>query len=116
RLVELNHERAEEERQGLVRYLRPAFQNPQGAQQTALDVKVEKKAAKKSSAKLPWPKALPERVQSVQRILATEHGPFTAAELAARFNRAKVEQAQPLLNTLEVLGLVRATETGAFVA
>lgn len=57
-------------------------------------------------------KALPERVQPVQCILATEHGPFTVAELAARFNRAKVDQVMPLLNTLEVQ--VRAT--GAFVS
>lgn len=116
RLVALNHERAEEERQGLVRYLRPAFQNPQGAQQAALDVKVAPKAAKKASTKLSWPKSLPERVQAVQRILATEHGPFTAAELGARFSRARADQVAPLLTTLEVLGLVRETEAGAFVA
>jgi hypothetical protein len=35
RLVDLNHERAEEESRGIVRWLRPEFQNPDGATQTA---------------------------------------------------------------------------------
>jgi len=35
RLVALNHERAEEEKRGLVRWLRPEFQNPGGADGSA---------------------------------------------------------------------------------
>ena len=38
RLVALNHERAEEERRGIVRWLRPEFQNPSGVKQTAIAV------------------------------------------------------------------------------
>jgi hypothetical protein len=42
-LVALNAERAKEEASGLVRWLRPDYQNPGGAQaqQTALAVEVE---------------------------------------------------------------------------
>jgi hypothetical protein len=38
RLVALNHERAEEERRGIVRWLRPEFQNPSGERQKEIDV------------------------------------------------------------------------------
>ena len=37
RLVALNHERAEEEKRGLVRWLRPEFQNPQGKKDAVQD-------------------------------------------------------------------------------
>ena len=37
-LVALNHERAEEERRGIVRWLRPDFQNPTGQKHVAIAV------------------------------------------------------------------------------
>ena len=40
RLVALNHERGEEERRGIVRWLRPEFQNPSGAKQKEIDVEL----------------------------------------------------------------------------
>jgi hypothetical protein len=52
---------------------------------------------------------------TVQRILATEHGPATAPELAARFSHARVDQVAPMLQTLDMLGLVRTTARWAFV-
>ena len=116
RLVALNHERAGEEALGRVRYLRPAYQNPEGVQQTALAVEeAPKKKAADKVAKEPWPRALPERIQAVQRILATLDRPATAADLAGRFKRAQKKQVQTLLETLEALGLVRQTEDGRFV-
>ena len=49
RLVDLNHERAAEEERGLIRWLRPEFQNPDGEQkrQGKLDLPAEKPAAAK---------------------------------------------------------------------
>ena len=44
RLVALNHERAEAERRGIVRWLRPEFQNPSGVKQTAIVVEEEEEA------------------------------------------------------------------------
>jgi len=38
RLVALNHERAEEEGRGIVRWLRPEFQNPSGVKQREIEV------------------------------------------------------------------------------
>lgn len=95
-----------QEEQGLVCYLRPSYQNPRGGDQTTLDILAPAKQTRKIPQKHPWPKPLLERMQAVQHLLATEHGPFTAADLAARFSRAKPEQMAPLLATLEILGLV----------
>ena len=117
RLVALNHARAAEEAQGFVRYLRPAYQNPDGVQQAALDVQAApaKKTAEKA-ARHPWPKTLPARIQAVQRLLAAEARPADAATLARRFHRARTSQVQDLLQTLEALGHVRCTPDGRFVA
>ena len=116
RLVALNHARAAEEAQGRVRYLRPAYQNPEGVQQTALAVETAPATpAAAKTARQPWPKTLPERIQAVQRILATLDRPATAADLTGRFKRAQKKQVQTLLETLEALGLVRQTEDGRFV-
>lgn len=116
RLVALNHERAEEEAQGLVRYLRPEYQNPEGTQQAALGVSTTaaKKTGKKA-AREPWPETLPERIQAVHRVLSGEDRPATAADIARRFKRARTQQVQTMLDTLEALGHVRHTDDGHFV-
>jgi hypothetical protein len=64
RLVALNAERADEEKRGLVRWLRPEFQNPGGAKaatQEALPASddEDEEPAAKPAAPLAWPKALP---------------------------------------------------------
>ena len=116
RLVVLNHERAREEAQGFVRYLRPAYQNPDGAQQTALPVEAAPARKAAEAVRHPWPKTLSARIQAVQRVLAAEAGPVAVAVLARRFHRARTGQVQSLLETLEALGHVRRTEAGLFVA
>lgn len=116
RLVALNHARAREEAQGFVRYLRPAYQNPEGTQQTALPVEAAPARKAAEATRHPWPKTLSARIQAVQRVLAAEAGPVTAAVLARRFHRARTQHVQSLLETLEALGHVRRTEAGLFVA
>lgn len=68
RLVALNHERAEEEKRGLIRWLRPEFQNPDGKTQQAMlpDVKEKKQKPKKARIKKqPWPKTLSDQAAAV---------------------------------------------------
>lgn len=63
RLVELNAARAAEERQGLIRWLRPEFQNPLGATQTGFAAGEKEAAAVVAPGKQekwPWPKTLAE--------------------------------------------------------
>jgi len=125
KLVALNHERAEEERRGLIRWLRPDFQNKQQATQldlidgsTATPAKGKGKAkapaAKpKKPAKQPWPKTLPDQAKAVRALLTTADSALTTEDVAARFTRAKSDVVQTLLDTLVSLGQARV-EAGRY--
>ena len=115
RLVALNAERAAEEKRGLIRWLRPDYQNPKGtASQTTLGLKTAKKAATKkakvSKAKTPWPKTLPERMRATEQALQAAASPVTAEELTKRFARANAAEVRELLETLVVMGKAHQTE------
>jgi hypothetical protein len=108
RLVALNAKRAAEEANGLVRWLRPEFQDPQrrsaatpaatAAQQPPLpdtedteeglaDGSSTATAAARSPARQTWPAALPEQMRAVAELLAAQRGaPLTEAALAERFS------------------------------
>ncbi len=116
RLVDLNAERAAEEEQGRVRYLRPSYQNPDGGDQGALGVEVAPRPRKGKTAKAPWPKALAERARAVQRILAAEDRPATPSEVASRFQRARKTDVASILDTLVALGQARQSEDGRYAA
>jgi len=111
RLVALNAERAKEEASGLVRWLRPDYQNPGGAQtqQTALPVEVEAEAkpGKQRTGRLVWPKPLSERVKMVGAALAGVKEPVTASEMAKRFARARAADVGEILETLCAVGKAR---------
>lgn len=118
RLVALNHERAEEEKRGLVRWLRPEFQNPQGTKAATQVSMVEAglataepaKAATGKKTKLAWPKDLPARVVAVRDLLA-ELGEATVADVSQRFKGVQTDQAEKLLESLAAVGV--ALETSA---
>ncbi len=118
RVVALNAERAAEERRGLVRWLRPEFQNPQGAGQTALDTGDEAapvvKAAK--AEKIAWPKSLPEQARAVRAALVAYGAVAGAKELAAGFKGARVDRLEMLLATLVSLGQAREVDAGRYAA
>src|SRR5688572_28226938 len=83
RLVALNAERAEEERRGLVRWLRPEFQNPGGdtpavQAELALPAAATGKGDAKSAERPAWPKALPEQARAVRAAMAARPAPATA--------------------------------------
>jgi hypothetical protein len=111
RLVALNAERAKEEASGLVRWLRPDYQNPGGtkARQTSLGVEVEPaaKPGKQRPGKLAWPKTLSERVKAVSTALAGLKEPVTVTEMAKRFARAKALDVGEILETLCAVGKAR---------
>jgi hypothetical protein len=118
RLVALNHERAEEERSGLVRWLRPAYQHPQGTAQASLDIKGEQaaKAVAGSKAKSPFPPNLAEQARAVRGALSAHSGVVTPAQLAKSFQRARVDRIEELLQTLVLLGQAREVEAGKYAA
>ena len=129
KVVALNRERAREEEQGLIRWLRPEYQQPHGAQITIQDdLDLEQippnppltkggvsAASGGISAKLLWPKSLPEQVQAVRAALASAAAPLSAETIARTFQRARADKIGELLETLAALGQVREVEPGSFV-
>ena len=121
RLVALNHERAEEEKRGLVRWLRPEFQNPQGekdAVQDEIPGTGQKRAKKGAKAEKPakaekraWPKELPQQVAAVRDLLA-EAGALDLAGAKAAFKGAKDDALASSLDSLAALGLAVASGAG----
>lgn len=123
RLVALNKERAAEEARGLVRWLRPEYQNPQGVQQADMGMETKAVEAVAVAQELQeWPKALADQAQAVQRALQQQEHPISAEQLAQYFKGTtkgaksqRVGQIDSLLQTFSGLGLVRKTEKGHYV-
>ena len=127
RLVALNTRRAAEEAQGMVRWLRPAFQNPSMAaaaapelQQPEIDTPDQgdgepagSRSAVTAVAKQPWPATLPAQMKAVADALASAPGVLTEAGLSERFRgRGPWKKRLPqILETLAALG--RAQPVGA---
>ncbi|GAA4369381.1 class I SAM-dependent DNA methyltransferase [Hymenobacter saemangeumensis] len=123
RLVALNHERAREEAGGLVRYLRPAYQdksmsNEQLTMNNKLvsPPKTEQLLIAHSSLLIDFPKELAPQMQALRDVLQQAAQPLSAAQVAARFKRLKPEKVEPLLDTLVALALLRHTEEGYVAA
>ena len=126
RLVRLNHERAQEEKAGHIRYLRPAYQAPElQQQQLALPAAARTAAARTAAARTaaaptgaagpqPWPPELAQQMQAVREAVQQAGQAVTAAQVAARFRRTPAAKVQPLLTTLVTLSLLRATDDGAY--
>jgi hypothetical protein len=124
RLVALNAERAAEEAQGHIRWLRPDYQQP-SAQPRQADMVLDDgrqdalpgdTPSAPAVQRLPWPATLPEQVAAVARLLAASPLPLSEAELAARFTgKGSWKKRLPqIVDTLEALGRVR--RQGARVA
>ncbi len=126
RLVALNLKRANEEKTGLVRWLRPEFQNPAARQslqnneltdhiprglQADFSLSVPQEAAK--TAIQPWPATLPEQVRAVAQLLASSATALPVAAIEASFKgKGGWKKGLPrILDTLEALG--RARREGA---
>ena len=118
RLVALNHERAAEEKRGLIRWLRPDYQSPAtaAAQQTEIGVGDDDSAPDTAAPViLDWPTELPAQVAALRKLLPTVgQAPGTVTEdLAERLSacfgrksRKRVDQITAILDTLKSLGLV----------
>ena len=134
RLAALNTKRAADEAQGLVRWLRPEFQNPAChapamPQQAEIDT-TQPEAGDDDAARAdagsatpaspaamaprrPWPADLPAQMRAVAELLAAAPAPLTEAALAERFSgRGPWKKRLPqILQTLEAVGRAR-TEPG----
>lgn len=118
----MNAERAAEEARGLVRWLRPEFQNPGAAAKPRRaeiatempegEVVIDPKAVVAKS--LPWPKDAIEQVRAVADVLATAATPMSVEDVAARFRgRGPWKKRLPqMLDMLVALGCVQHSGSG----
>jgi hypothetical protein len=109
RLVALNHERAEEEKRGLIRWLRPEFQNPSGVQaatQQEITLVAEPGKLKEPAAKPEWPATFPDQLLALRSVMYSSVAPWTLKTLAREFRGAKRKQIETALESLEALGIV----------
>lgn len=112
RLVALNVERVEEERSGLVRWLRPEFQNPTGAREETqvvlpgTEMPEEERAKEIPAAVSPWPKRLPEQVSAVRSLLGERT--WDVEQVARTFKGARRKDVEGVLDSLAALGLAVA--------
>ncbi|HEV7278776.1 MAG TPA: hypothetical protein VGN57_01080 [Pirellulaceae bacterium] len=130
RLVDLNQQRAEEERRGHVRWLRPEFQNPAAAAERVGGAEPGKKQqdlavagetddeeqppAPVPAKKIPWPtekdrQPHQERVRLLRQALVEAARPLSADEVAVRFSKANRKKVHELLETLVAVGQARVT-------
>ncbi|MDX9710873.1 MAG: hypothetical protein RBT64_15120, partial [Trichloromonas sp.] len=105
KLVDLNRQRAREEEQGLVRWLRPDYQNPAGSRDAAQQ-------------------ALPEAEDddapaAVRAALSRQSAPVSAKELKEQFKNAREPKVREILAALAALasiGQAREMEDGRYVS
>ncbi|MBY2996208.1 class I SAM-dependent DNA methyltransferase [Rhizobium leguminosarum] len=120
RLVELNHERAKEERRGLVRWLRPDYQIPRFGSEKEKAEQIEadfgEAAVAKAGPKPSFPSAESEQTALVIDALIETGGFADAGAIAARFKQGqKVRPAvAAVLASLYRMGLVSTADGRSF--
>ncbi len=121
RLVALNAERAAEEAEGTIRWLRPEFQKALAGEaakpapkQGSLVPEEEEAPAVAAAGPMKWPKDLPEQLRGVAEVLARSRKPIDEDAIAARFTgRGQWKKRLPLLvETLVTLGRARKVRGG----
>ncbi|WP_174278341.1 class I SAM-dependent DNA methyltransferase [Sphingomonas bacterium] len=115
RLVALNKERTAEEARGMVRYLRPEFQDPGYRAPIATTFDLGEAVAPVSNV-VPWPATLPEQVGAVQSILAAAPKPLGAGDIARSFQGKRAATVRPVLDALAGLGMARCLNDGRYAA
>jgi SAM-dependent methyltransferase len=117
RLVKLNADRAEEERNGHIRWLRPEYQAPETVKPETLAIPgleiVETPTIIPTPAtQQPWPKDFKDQLAAIRDLLRTQGGEWSVDTIAAQFKNATRSASkipgtiQTCLEALETLGLV----------
>ena len=114
----MNAQRAEEERNGLIRWLRPEYQAPNQVQtQQTLEgvVDVEQEIITAPAEQQKFPKIFKEQLAAVRDLLRNQGSEWTVDQIAAQFKGAVRQKTTILtcLESLEALGIVtNHTESG----
>lgn len=116
RLVALNKERAAEEARGLIRYLRPDFQDPGYSAPVNQTLDFGEAAVVLPDNVIAWPKTLPEQVSAVQSILTAAPSPLAAQDIARNFKGKRAATVRPVLDALTGIGMARRLKDGRYAA
>jgi hypothetical protein len=112
RLVALNAERAAEEQKGLVRWLRPEFQNPDARKtmtqvaMTGGDTEDESAEVAAPVALVAWPKKLSDQVAAVRDLITRGSTEWSGADVVAALKGATEIEVVEVLDSLTALGLL----------
>ncbi len=111
RIVTLNAQRRAEEQSGLVRWLRPAYQQPGAvAVQAGLGLQTDVEALVAGRARRSaWPASLADQVRGVKDALRASEM-LSSDAIASLFLRARRSRVDEILETLTALGQVREVE------
>jgi hypothetical protein len=113
RLVTLNAERAAEERNGLIRWLRPEYQNPN--QTTTTQTELTDSSETDEIIVTPveqqkWPIAAKAQLAAIRDLLRTSSGEWTVLQIAKQFTgkntQKKLDAIEENLDRLEWFGLL----------
>jgi hypothetical protein len=112
-LVALNAQRAEEERNGHIRWLRPEYQAPvevQPTQPTLVGITTPEEPIIEPVEQRPWPTQPKAQLAAIRDLLRTTPGDWTTKQLAAQFKGritpSKLSAITENLERLEWFGLV----------
>jgi hypothetical protein len=118
-LVALNAERAEEERNGLIRWLRPEYQAPDEmveTQPTLEGIITQEEPIIEPVEQQKWPAKPKDQLAAIRDLLRTTPGEWSAKQIAAQFKgsitRKKLEAITENLERLEWFGLVISQAKG----
>ena len=115
RLLALNLERAAEERNGQVRWLRPDFQNPTGTDRsTQAEIAVAAQQDAKQTGRPKLPADLPGRFAAVRSVFIDLPEGADTDGVAGRFKGAKRKTVDEILETLVGLGQLSRDESGIY--
>ena len=115
-LVTLNQTRATEEKRGVVRWLRPEYQNSDGTSQaTALDQPTETVTVPPKDKRL-FPKDRLERAFAIKEVLDNLDTPATAEDIAQHFTRAQRKEVTAILQTMHDGKMIQQTSEGRYLS
>jgi len=109
RLVALNLERAEEEKNGLIRWLRPDYQAPEQvtAQPEIEGIEIEETLPTTARETSPFPSTIKEQLSVIRELLRADKREWTIKQIEEQFSgKKKPEAIANCLEILEELGLI----------
>ena len=116
RLVALNWVRAAEEARGLIRYLRPDYQDAGYRAPVDGTLDLGEAVAVLPDNVIAWPASLPEQVGAVQAVLAGSAAPMAAQDVARSFRGKRAQTVRPVLDALAAIGQARRLADGRYAA